>query len=44
MQNERKERASPVKAWQEYEKCLAFNQSINLDDTVEVNENFFIGS
>lgn len=32
-----------MQAWEEYERGLSFNDSINLDDTVEVNENFFIG-
>lgn len=30
-------------AWKLYERGLAFNASINLEDTVRVNENFFIG-
>lgn len=30
-------------AWKKYEKCLAFNNAINLNKTVRVNENFFIG-
>lgn len=29
--------------WREYEKMLTYNDSIQLDDTVRVNENFFIG-
>lgn len=29
--------------WKEYEKMLAYNESIQLDDTVRVNENFFVG-
>lgn len=29
--------------WKLYEKGLAFHASINLDETVRVNENFFIG-
>lgn len=29
--------------WKEYEKGLGFNTQINLYDTVETNENFFIG-
>ena len=29
--------------WREYEKMLAYNESIQLDDTVRVNENFFVG-
>ena len=30
-------------AWEMYNKGLAFNVQINLDETVKVNENFFIG-
>lgn len=30
-------------AWEMYQKGLGFNQQINLDETVRVNENFFIG-
>ena len=29
--------------WKEYERGLAFNARIDLNDTVETNENFFIG-
>ena len=29
--------------WREYEKMLDYNASIQLDDTVRVNENFFVG-
>ena len=29
--------------WDFYEKAKQFNQAINLDDTVRVNENFFTG-
>lgn len=29
--------------WKEYERSLGFNTQINLNDTVETNENFFIG-
>lgn len=29
--------------WQLYKKGLDFNASINLDETVRVNENFFVG-
>ncbi len=29
--------------WKRYLKCLAFNESIDLNETVRVNENFFIG-
>ena len=31
------------KVWQEYEKAKRFNNQINLEETVEVNENFFVG-
>ena len=30
-------------AWKLYEKGLDFNRQIKLEDTVRVNENFFIG-
>ena len=30
--------------WKKYQKCLDFNKRIELYETVEVNENFFIGS
>lgn len=29
--------------WKEYNKMLGFNESIQLEDTVRVNENFFVG-
>lgn len=34
---------TPQKVWREYEKMLGFNESIQLDDTVRINENFFVG-
>ena len=34
---------TPESVWREYEKMLGFNESIQLEDTVRVNENFFIG-
>ena len=34
---------SPAYIWQLYKKGLDFNASINLDETVRVNENFFVG-
>lgn len=34
---------NPRIAWEMYQKGLGFNQQINLDETVRVNENFFIG-
>ena len=30
--------------WKRYDKGLSFNSSLNLNDTIEANENFFIGS
>ena len=30
-------------AWDYYEKAKEFNQSLNLDDTVRANENFYVG-
>ena len=37
------EQGSPAAVWKQYGKGLAFNASVNLEETVEVNENFFIG-
>ena len=34
---------TPRITWEMYQKGLGFNTQINLDDTVRVNENFFIG-
>lgn len=34
---------SPAAVWAQYETGKRFNNQINLDDTVENNENFFIG-
>lgn len=34
---------TPETVWKEYAKCQGFNTQIDLDDTVEENENFFIG-
>ena len=34
---------SAENVWREYEAMLAYNDSIQLDDNVRVNENFFIG-
>ena len=38
-----REQGSPPAVWKQYGKGLAFNASVNLEETVEVNENFFIG-
>lgn len=35
---------TPDKVWKEYNKMLSYNESVNLFDTVRVNENFFVGS
>lgn len=32
-----------ARVWKEYEKCLDFNNRINLLESVKTNENFFIG-
>lgn len=34
---------TPDRVWKEYQKGLSFNDSIRLDETVQANENFFIG-
>ena len=41
----REETAAPTaeSVWREYERMLAYNESIQLEDTVRVNENFFVG-
>lgn len=31
------------RVWKEYQKMLGYNESIQLEDTVRVNENFFVG-
>ena len=36
-------KVTAASVWQEYEHMLEYNNSINLDDTVKDNENFFIG-
>ena len=41
MSDERK--ITPDKVWKEYNKMLSYNESVNLFDTVRVNENFFVG-
>lgn len=38
-----KSRPDPKVAWEMYNKGLNFNTQINLDETVQVNENFFVG-
>lgn len=38
-----KEKLTPDRIWQEYEKGMEFNTQINLYDTVKRNEDFFIG-
>lgn len=37
------EAITPQSIWREYDKGLSFNTNINLYDTVENNENFYIG-
>lgn len=38
-----KEKPDRETAWSLYQEALDFNQSVNLDETVKVNENFYIG-
>lgn len=37
------DKPTPEIGWEFYEQGIQFNDTINLDDTVEVNENFYIG-
>lgn len=37
------DKLDPDKVWKLYSKGVEFNNAINLDETVRVNENFFIG-
>lgn len=37
------DKLEPDQVWKLYEKGVEFNAGINLDETVRVNENFFIG-
>lgn len=37
------DKPTPQIGWEFYERGLEYNDSINLDDTVDVNENFYIG-
>lgn len=39
----KREGMTPETVWREFEKALAFNEGINLADTVRVNEDFFVG-
>ena len=32
-----------IKVWRDYEKGMSFNSMLRLNETVETNENFFIG-
>lgn len=41
--NSRDKKPCPASVWKEYERSIAFNNRINLGETVEANENFFIG-
>jgi hypothetical protein len=34
---------TPDKVWKEYNQMLSYNESVDLFDTVRVNENFFVG-
>ena len=37
------EKPDVLTVWNYYQNGLKFNQSVNLDETVKANENFFIG-
>lgn len=39
----KKKKITPDDVWKEYERGVAFNNKIKLDETVESNENFFVG-
>lgn len=41
--NSRDKKPCPASVWKEYERSIAFNNRINLGETVDANENFFIG-
>ena len=43
MKAEKDGKLTAESVWREYERMLAYNESIQLDDTVRVNENFFVG-
>ena len=38
-----KKKKEPQEIWREYEKCVSYNQNINLYDIVERNNNFYNG-
>ena len=40
---ETRKKTTPERVWKEYQKGLSFNDGIRLDETVQANENFFIG-
>ena len=37
------DKPTPEVGWAMYQKAVDFNNSINLNNTVKVNENFFVG-
>ena len=43
MKAEKDGKLTAESVWREYEKMLDYNAAIQLDDTVRVNENFFVG-
>lgn len=43
MSEQKKPKQDFQKVWAQYERGVGFNTQINLNDTVETNENFFIG-
>jgi len=40
---EGKDKPTPLVAWKFFEKGKEFNNSINVENTVRVNENFYVG-
>ena len=39
----KKDKLTPQSVWKRYNQGIGFNNSIDLDEEVETNENFFIG-
>lgn len=38
-----RDKPTPAIAWKYYQRGLSYNNAVDLDDTVRVNENFFVG-
>lgn len=39
-----RDKPTPSIAWKYYQRGLSYNNAVDLDDTVRVNENFFVGN